>query len=115
MICWSADLKSKTTKDIISIGSFIEVLVLNNYVLVRKILVSHLHYVLITGASQRRQHESRKSPTAELFDADYGRISIHHLRFLMDLISSRIYKCTLLFGNWRLERTVTFSISTISE
>ncbi|GKA71640.1 hypothetical protein Tco_0777779 [Tanacetum coccineum] len=32
------DLKSKTTEDIISIGSFIEVLVLNQYVLVRKIL-----------------------------------------------------------------------------
>ncbi|GJT56908.1 integrase, catalytic region, zinc finger, CCHC-type containing protein [Tanacetum coccineum] len=36
--CWSADLKSKTTEDIISIGSFMEVLVLNQYVLVRKIL-----------------------------------------------------------------------------
>ncbi|GJZ80692.1 hypothetical protein Tco_0645686 [Tanacetum coccineum] len=35
--CWSADLKSKTTKDIISIGSFMEVLVLIPYVLVRKI------------------------------------------------------------------------------
>nr|GEW10313.1 ribonuclease H-like domain-containing protein [Tanacetum cinerariifolium] len=35
---WSADLKSRTTEDIISIGSFIEVLVLNHYVLVRKIL-----------------------------------------------------------------------------
>ncbi|GKD93513.1 hypothetical protein Tco_1373350, partial [Tanacetum coccineum] len=36
--CWSVDLKSKTTKDIISIGSFMEVLVLILYVLVRKIL-----------------------------------------------------------------------------
>ncbi|GJV09483.1 ribonuclease H-like domain-containing protein [Tanacetum coccineum] len=36
--CWSADLKSKTIEDIISIRSFIEVLVLNHYVLVRKIL-----------------------------------------------------------------------------
>ncbi|GJY22840.1 ribonuclease H-like domain-containing protein [Tanacetum coccineum] len=35
--CWSADLKSKATKDIISIGNFMEVLVLNHYVLVRKI------------------------------------------------------------------------------
>ncbi|GJU07512.1 hypothetical protein Tco_1123942 [Tanacetum coccineum] len=35
--CWSADLKSKTTEDIISIGSFVEVLVLNQYVLVRKL------------------------------------------------------------------------------
>ncbi|GKB35135.1 ribonuclease H-like domain-containing protein [Tanacetum coccineum] len=36
--CWSTDLKSKTTEDIISIGSFVEVLVLNQYVLARKIL-----------------------------------------------------------------------------
>ncbi|GKD86448.1 hypothetical protein Tco_1357602, partial [Tanacetum coccineum] len=35
-------LKSKTIEDIISIGSFIEVLVLNNYVLVRKILMASL-------------------------------------------------------------------------
>ncbi|GJZ31780.1 retrovirus-related pol polyprotein from transposon TNT 1-94 [Tanacetum coccineum] len=35
--CWSVDLKSKATEDIISIGSFVEVLVLNHYVLVRKI------------------------------------------------------------------------------
>ncbi|GKA00006.1 hypothetical protein Tco_0672556 [Tanacetum coccineum] len=35
---WSEDLKSKTTEDIISIGSFMEVLVLILYVLVRKIL-----------------------------------------------------------------------------
>ncbi|GJZ70792.1 reverse transcriptase domain-containing protein [Tanacetum coccineum] len=36
--CWSADLKLKATEDIINIGSFVEVLVLNHYVLVRKIL-----------------------------------------------------------------------------
>ncbi|GJR34273.1 hypothetical protein Tco_1209957 [Tanacetum coccineum] len=37
--------RSKATKDIISIGSFVEVLVLNHYVLVRKILgkLSKLH------------------------------------------------------------------------
>ncbi|GJT59248.1 hypothetical protein Tco_1002781 [Tanacetum coccineum] len=35
--CWNADLKSKITKDIISIRSFVEVLVLNHYVLARKI------------------------------------------------------------------------------
>ncbi|GKE34490.1 hypothetical protein Tco_1453812, partial [Tanacetum coccineum] len=40
--------------------------------------------VLITGASQSSQHDksesdkSRKSPTAELFDVDSGKISIHH-------------------------------------
>ncbi|GJR21456.1 hypothetical protein Tco_0969983 [Tanacetum coccineum] len=37
--------------------------------------------VLITGTSQSRQHESRKSPTAELFDVDSGRISIHHYEY----------------------------------
>ncbi|GJW87742.1 putative reverse transcriptase domain-containing protein [Tanacetum coccineum] len=45
--------------------------------------------VLITGMSQSRQHvdtrlihvESRKSPTAELFDVDSERISIHHCKY----------------------------------
>ncbi|GJV17828.1 TraB domain-containing protein [Tanacetum coccineum] len=45
--------------------------------------------VLITGTSQSRQHvdtslihiESRKSPTAVLFDDDTGRISIRHFSF----------------------------------
>nr|GEX48164.1 hypothetical protein [Tanacetum cinerariifolium] len=36
--CWSVELNSKASEDIISIGSFLEVLVLNHYVLVRKIL-----------------------------------------------------------------------------
>ncbi|GJV61812.1 hypothetical protein Tco_1467912 [Tanacetum coccineum] len=37
--------------------------------------------VLITETSQSRQHESRKSPTTELFDDDSGRISIHHCEY----------------------------------
>nr|GEX38333.1 putative cytokinin riboside 5'-monophosphate phosphoribohydrolase LOGL2 [Tanacetum cinerariifolium] len=45
--------------------------------------------VLITGTSQSKQHvdtslihlEPRKSPTAELFDVDSGRISIHHYEY----------------------------------
>nr|GEW24995.1 retrovirus-related Pol polyprotein from transposon TNT 1-94 [Tanacetum cinerariifolium] len=37
--CWSADLKSKTTEDIIINRSFMEVLVRNHYVLVKKVLV----------------------------------------------------------------------------
>nr|GEV13141.1 hypothetical protein [Tanacetum cinerariifolium] len=37
--------------------------------------------VLNTGASQSRQHESRKSPTAELFDVDSERISIRHCEY----------------------------------
>ncbi|GJV48336.1 hypothetical protein Tco_1438548 [Tanacetum coccineum] len=32
--------------------------------------------ILVTGVSQSRQHESCKSPTAELFDVDSRRISI---------------------------------------
>ncbi|GJR21203.1 reverse transcriptase domain-containing protein [Tanacetum coccineum] len=36
--CWSVDLKSKATEDSICIESFVEALVLNHYVLVRKIL-----------------------------------------------------------------------------
>nr|GEU53262.1 hypothetical protein [Tanacetum cinerariifolium] len=61
--------------------------------------------VLNTGASQSRQHESRKPPTAELFDVDSRRISIRHYSI----------SATLIFGTRRLERTATFSISTISE
>nr|GFC12585.1 hypothetical protein [Tanacetum cinerariifolium] len=38
--CWNADVKSKTTEDIISNRSFMEVLVLNHYVLVKNILRS---------------------------------------------------------------------------
>nr|GEX52877.1 hypothetical protein [Tanacetum cinerariifolium] len=46
--CWGADMKSKTTEDIISIGSFVEVLVLNQYVLVRKILADQLSITKIS-------------------------------------------------------------------
>nr|GEV50690.1 retrovirus-related Pol polyprotein from transposon TNT 1-94 [Tanacetum cinerariifolium] len=42
--CWSADLKSKTTEDIISNISFKEVLVVNHYVLVKKELFSCLRF-----------------------------------------------------------------------
>ncbi|GJR14570.1 hypothetical protein Tco_0797222 [Tanacetum coccineum] len=41
--------------------------------------------VLITGTSQSRQHESRKSPTAELFEVDSGRISIRHCGMLKNI------------------------------
>ncbi|GJX69089.1 hypothetical protein Tco_0304816 [Tanacetum coccineum] len=37
--------------------------------------------VLITGTSPSRQHESRKLPTAELFDVNSGRITIHHFEY----------------------------------
>ncbi|GJR59309.1 hypothetical protein Tco_1501471 [Tanacetum coccineum] len=42
--CWSVDLKSKATEDIISNGSFMEVHVLNQYVVVSQILV--MNYLL---------------------------------------------------------------------
>ncbi|GJU20275.1 hypothetical protein Tco_1153617 [Tanacetum coccineum] len=49
--------------------------------------------VPITGTSQSRQHvdtslihiESHKSPTAELFDVDSGRISIRHYEILKSI------------------------------
>ncbi|GJU67745.1 hypothetical protein Tco_1254004 [Tanacetum coccineum] len=41
--------------------------------------------VLITRTSQSRQHESRKSPTAELFEVDSGRISIRHCGMLKSI------------------------------
>nr|GEW76770.1 hypothetical protein [Tanacetum cinerariifolium] len=40
--CWNADVKSKTTEDIISNRSFMEALVLNHYVLVKNVLFSRL-------------------------------------------------------------------------
>ncbi|GJR84808.1 ribonuclease H-like domain-containing protein [Tanacetum coccineum] len=61
--------------------------------------------VLVTGASQSRQHESRKSPTAELFDVDSGRIFIHHCEILKIItlnvlaITTRIMRRTSLIPN----------------
>ncbi|GJV32568.1 hypothetical protein Tco_1392968 [Tanacetum coccineum] len=93
--------------------------------------------ILVTRASQSRQHvdtslvhiESLKSPTAKLFDDDSRRISIFSVytkEYHSDVLANttRIMRKTLLqdsisalllFGDWRLERTATFSISTISE
>ncbi|GJZ65531.1 hypothetical protein Tco_0622227 [Tanacetum coccineum] len=52
--CWSVDLKSKATEDIISVRSFLEALILNHYVLVRKILFLalgwHLEEIHVTWA-----------------------------------------------------------------
>nr|GEW26242.1 retrotransposon protein, putative, Ty3-gypsy subclass [Tanacetum cinerariifolium] len=39
--CWNANVKSKTTEDIISNRSFMEVLVLNHYVLVKNVFSEH--------------------------------------------------------------------------
>ncbi|GKB97552.1 hypothetical protein Tco_0983689 [Tanacetum coccineum] len=65
MICWSADLKSETTKDI-SIRSFIEVLVLNHYVPVRKILTSE--------GSSFREDEILLEPTS-------NKLMVEHAEF----------------------------------
>nr|GEZ35384.1 putative ribonuclease H-like domain-containing protein [Tanacetum cinerariifolium] len=43
--CWSADVKSKTTEDIISDRSFMEVLVLNHYVLAKNVLFSWVFFL----------------------------------------------------------------------
>nr|GEV75499.1 hypothetical protein [Tanacetum cinerariifolium] len=40
--CWSADVKSKTTEDIINNRSFMEVLVLNHYILVKNVILCGL-------------------------------------------------------------------------
>ncbi|GJZ52246.1 ribonuclease H-like domain-containing protein [Tanacetum coccineum] len=60
--CWSAYLKSKAIKDIISIGNFMEVLVLNHYVLVRKILLNSVSIIvnsasIIVSTGRRREYD----------------------------------------------------------
>ncbi|GJV92657.1 hypothetical protein Tco_1540470 [Tanacetum coccineum] len=89
--CWSVDLQSKAIEDIINIGSFLKVLVLNHYVLVRKILYiirtsltgfpaqsvrssnanaldSPYLLVLNTRTSQSRQHDMSESDSYYLSD-----------------------------------------------
>ncbi|GJS70473.1 retrovirus-related pol polyprotein from transposon TNT 1-94 [Tanacetum coccineum] len=74
--CWSADLKSNTTEDVISIGSFMEVLVLNHYVLVRKLLhglvrglpklkfkKDHLCSACALGKSSKKPHKPKFEDT----------------------------------------------------
>ncbi|GJT99413.1 hypothetical protein Tco_1109752 [Tanacetum coccineum] len=56
--------------------------------------------VLITRTSQSRQHESSKSPTVELLDVDFGRISIitvHTKEYHSDVLEiiTRIMRRTL--------------------
>nr|GEU40286.1 hypothetical protein [Tanacetum cinerariifolium] len=45
--CWNADVKSKTTEDIIRNKSFIEVLVLNHYVLVKNVVHLFDHRLIL--------------------------------------------------------------------
>nr|GEV55841.1 integrase, catalytic region, zinc finger, CCHC-type, peptidase aspartic, catalytic [Tanacetum cinerariifolium] len=117
--------RSKAIEYIINIGSFAEALVLNHYVLVRKILVSSSKrkvflydvldspclLVLITGTSQSRQHvitssihiESCKSPTKSLFDVGSSRISIFTVNTFVSL------GCSGKFSR-KMRRTLYYSL-----
>ncbi|GKA56909.1 hypothetical protein Tco_0755981 [Tanacetum coccineum] len=68
--CWSADLKSNTTtEDVISIGSFMEVLVLNHYVLVRKLL--HGYYKERKKGSKLDKHGHGNGKSAKELEDCY--------------------------------------------
>ncbi|GJY42588.1 hypothetical protein Tco_0430801 [Tanacetum coccineum] len=62
-LCWSADLKSKTIEDIISIGSFMEVIVLNHYVLVRKIMITIVYHITTLRNLNGTLKESQRNIT----------------------------------------------------
>ncbi|GJU33890.1 hypothetical protein Tco_1182244 [Tanacetum coccineum] len=84
-------------------------------------------YQSVSKQTTRLIHiESRKPPTAELFDVDSGRISIvtvNTKEYHSDVLAviTRIMRRTLVTAcelddvQQLLERTATFSISTISE
>ncbi|GJR56153.1 hypothetical protein Tco_1406674 [Tanacetum coccineum] len=58
------------------------------------VIVNPYEKTYFDRTSQSRQHEFRKSPTAELFDVDSGRISIHHkeaIHLLLTRIRDEIY------------------------
>ncbi|GKB38750.1 hypothetical protein Tco_0883692 [Tanacetum coccineum] len=79
--CWSADLKSKTTEDIISIGSFVEALVLNQYVLVRKILSCFTQHDILDATSKRLKNLAASSLSVVLFSGfspPRGMCPTHH-------------------------------------
>ncbi|GJX96056.1 hypothetical protein Tco_0351854 [Tanacetum coccineum] len=68
--CWSADLKSKTIEDIISIGSFMEVLVLNQYVLFRNIFGSvekDTHVLDLYALEQLARNAYKEAEKQQLF------------------------------------------------
>ncbi|GKA83659.1 hypothetical protein Tco_0805254 [Tanacetum coccineum] len=58
--CCSADLKSKTIEDVITIRSFMEVLVLNHYVLGRKILSYKLQFEEYLEIKRQRETYARE-------------------------------------------------------
>nr|GEV71802.1 putative reverse transcriptase domain-containing protein [Tanacetum cinerariifolium] len=58
--CWNTDIKSKTTEDIISNRSFMEVLVLNHYVLVKNVLkVNDAHPKTTVNAARSMSYLSK--------------------------------------------------------
>nr|GEX42325.1 hypothetical protein [Tanacetum cinerariifolium] len=73
--CWSADLKSKTTEDIISNRSFMEVLVLNHYVLVKKVLCKLIVLLpsLLSDLSLLYDHVGKEKRSSEIVLRAMGR------------------------------------------
>nr|GEV66630.1 hypothetical protein [Tanacetum cinerariifolium] len=65
------DLKSKTTEDIISIGSFVEVLVLNQYVIVRKNIEEEIAK-MVEGDEDEESYESGFVDSMLNNDDDFG-------------------------------------------
>nr|GEW87830.1 hypothetical protein [Tanacetum cinerariifolium] len=104
--CWSADLKSKTTEDIISIGSFMKVLVLNHYVLVRKVL--DINSLFGRMASLLRQQCGRETAHAlvekkgKAKDEYYGKLILdlgNEVRFSVKKGTVAIKKLVEKLGN----------------
>nr|GEW31178.1 ribonuclease H-like domain-containing protein [Tanacetum cinerariifolium] len=74
---WSTDLKSKTTKDIISIGSFVEVLVLNQYVLSKKIILKHYFQFQDYALWDVIKNGNSLKPVAQTTTNDVGTLTTH--------------------------------------
>nr|GEX00603.1 retrotransposon protein, putative, Ty1-copia subclass [Tanacetum cinerariifolium] len=66
--CWSADLKSKTTEDIISNRSFMEVLVINHYVLVKKVFKFCYVYLINTKDETLNMFKTYKAEVENQLD-----------------------------------------------
>nr|GEY16337.1 hypothetical protein [Tanacetum cinerariifolium] len=64
-LCWRADLKSKTTEDIISNRSFMEVLVLNHYVLVKKDPYKAIRQAYLVGTNTKSKPFEGEAETPE--------------------------------------------------
>nr|GFB14316.1 reverse transcriptase domain, reverse transcriptase zinc-binding domain protein [Tanacetum cinerariifolium] len=86
--CWSADLKSKATKDIISIRNFMEVVVLNHYVPVRKILPQNLSLFSINNFGDGNSYSSVKAQDDLI---TFARSDVAPARVLMEALDE--FKC----------------------